>query len=54
MMFGNKHCLVVIDLTKDDEDDDLVVIQRQHEMHVAAVHQKVQIYYMLFSNANCL
>lgn len=43
-VFGNKHGLVVIDLTEDDEDDDLVVMQRQHEMRMVAVHQKVRIY----------
>ncbi|KAG1867621.1 hypothetical protein C8R48DRAFT_599215, partial [Suillus tomentosus] len=43
-VFGNKHGLVVIDLTEDDEDDDLVVMQRQHEMCMVAVHQKVRIY----------
>ncbi|KAG1858666.1 hypothetical protein C8R48DRAFT_606307, partial [Suillus tomentosus] len=40
-VFGNKHGLVMIDLTEDDEDDDLVVMQRQHKMCVAAAHQKV-------------
>lgn len=34
----------MIDLTEDDEDDDLVVMQRQHEMRMVAVHQKVRIY----------
>lgn len=43
MVFGNKNGLIVIDLTKDDEDDDLVVMQKQHEMRVAAAHQKAQL-----------
>ncbi|KAG2357794.1 hypothetical protein BDR07DRAFT_1490321 [Suillus spraguei] len=42
MVFGNKNGLV-IDLTKDNEDDDLTVMQRQHKMHVAAAHQEMQL-----------
>jgi hypothetical protein len=54
VVFGNKMGLVMIDLTEEDQDDDLVVMQRQHKMRMAAAHQNVRVYSTSFCNVtNC-
>ncbi|KAG2121684.1 hypothetical protein BD769DRAFT_1671308 [Suillus cothurnatus] len=43
VVFGNKMGLIMIDLTEEDQDNDLIVMQRQHKMRMAAAHQNTQL-----------